>query len=63
MDSLDTARGARPGELVGPREQFPGFRSWREITGRRVRYDVLLGGKDCLAACRAPSIQGTVGSR
>jgi O-methyltransferase involved in polyketide biosynthesis len=29
---------ARPDELVGLREQFPGFRIWREITVGRVRY-------------------------
>ncbi len=38
MDNLDTAHDAGPGELAGLREQFPGFRIWREITGERIRY-------------------------
>ncbi len=41
MDNLDTAHDAGPGELAGLREQFPGFRIWREITGERVRYVVM----------------------
>jgi O-methyltransferase involved in polyketide biosynthesis len=38
MDNLDTANDAGPGELASLREEFPGFRIWRETTGERVRY-------------------------
>jgi O-methyltransferase involved in polyketide biosynthesis len=33
-----SAQDARPDELASLREQFPGFRIWREITVGRVRY-------------------------
>lgn len=33
-----TPTPCEPDELAGLREQFPGFRIWREITGERVRY-------------------------
>ena len=33
-----TAQDAGPSELGTLREQFPGFRIWREITGDRCRY-------------------------
>jgi hypothetical protein len=33
-----STRDAEQGELADLREQFPGFRIWREITGERVRF-------------------------
>jgi len=38
MDNLEAANDDGPGELAGLREEFRGFRIWREITGDRVRY-------------------------